>query len=318
MPLLAEYAITPDIFQGGFSSDSDYADELLLQIKDVLLTQGIVRDLRNGEWSSLFSQPDRYVCLKAKELLKKISRESRLSLFPPQLPSIPESDSEWCSEALETHKLKPLQGIIATEMVAEMFKGTATVESIKKLRRTEWWRPLDSGSVQVQRNIKSYLSHLNLIIEKANCLLFIDGNLDPTSWNYSEFTEIVKLILQRERMPLVEIHRQQFSGSSKNRQDLTVSEWRDRFAAPLVPLLKETRLQIDVYIWDRIHDRYLLSNLAGIMLPYGFDTNKRNPEETTTWSRISREVCDCLFRDFDKVSRQHNLVGKFTIKGNDV
>ena len=51
MALLAEYALTPDIFDSASYSNDEIGDVRLQQMKEVLLSEGLVRDLRDGRWS---------------------------------------------------------------------------------------------------------------------------------------------------------------------------------------------------------------------------------------------------------------------------
>ncbi len=72
MALLAEYALTPDIFDQSFYSTEEVADIHLQHLKEALLNEGLVRNLRDGEWLRLFSNNDRPWHIRGKELLKKL------------------------------------------------------------------------------------------------------------------------------------------------------------------------------------------------------------------------------------------------------
>ena len=311
MPLLAEYAIMPDIFFGGFCACNEYEEELFDQLRDVVMTQGLVRDLRNGGWSTLLKQPGSHLSPRANHFLKNIQNKGRVTFFPIQLPCVPKSDLDWCQEAIETHKAKPLSGIIATESVALNFKEYSAVSSINKLRKSGWWKPLDSD-VRVQRNIGSYLEQLQPILEHAKWILFVDGNLDPSADNYADFMQIISILAARERAPYIEIHRQEFSGSVKDKKVRNINEWLDRFS-PILQIVSGKKLHIEVFIWKRIHDRYLLSNLMGLQIPYGFDTNKYKPTEETTWSRLTQKSIDAEYRKVDKAVNWNALVGSFKL-----
>ena len=41
-------------------------------------------------------------------------------------------------------------------------------------------------------------------------------------------------------------------------------------------------LSAELFIWDSVHDRYLISDIVGVMLPNGFDIAKRS-SSTTVW-----------------------------------
>ena len=91
-----------------------------------------------------------------------------------------------------------------------------------------------------------------------------------------------------------------------------VDYFERRFRDGLSGLLRAADLKAEVFVWDDFHDRYLISNLVGISLPNGFDTN-RNPNSATSWTRLSRTDSDDVLREFDPVSRRHTLRASFTI-----
>jgi len=61
-----------------------------------------------------------------------------------------------------------------------------------------------------------------------------------------------------------------------------------------------------------MHDRYLISDLVGINVPYGFDI-ATDPAETSTWSRLGPEERDNQQREFDPAFGIHRLVNYFDI-----
>lgn len=313
MPLLAEYVLTPEILTYSFFSGSELADELLCQIKEVITTQAVVRDLRDGEWSSSLNNPDRQLSPRAKELLKKLRKQYRLCKSQPTLPETPNTELGWCSEALLSNCNKALHGVITTQSVAEIHKTNSLVASINKLRAAKWWNPVDSSSVRICRNIGAFKNELGLVLENANLIMFVDGNLDPSCNNYSDFVYLIEMIAKRNFLPKVEIHRQVFSGSSKNRTDRSIVEWEERFRSSLDRVIAGSGLAVEVFVWDRVHDRYLISNLIGISVPYGFDVNHYDPDEITTWTRIAKRDIESIQREYDPASYMHKLNGKFTI-----
>ena len=118
MPLLADYSLTPDVFDPTSYSSHDLCALHLQVVKDVLLTEGLVRDLRDGEWRRLFSEDGRPWHPRGKELVKKLATQGRLVQFAPMLHACPSDDREWCAEALSTHGTRPFSGgIIVTAPV---------------------------------------------------------------------------------------------------------------------------------------------------------------------------------------------------------
>lgn len=71
-------------------------------------------------------------------------------------------------------------------------------------------------------------------------------------------------------------------------------------------------MTFQVFLWDDLHDRYLISDLLGINLPYGFDTTT-DSTSVTTWSRLGRVERDDVQREFDRASNRHTLRHAFTV-----
>ena len=88
-----------------------------------------------------------------------------------------------------------------------------------------------------------------------------------------------------------------------------MKEFKSQFRDALVEPLRAAGLEARVFIWTKFHDRYLLSNLVGISLPYGFGTG---PGRTTS-ARLRKADCDDIQREFDPNSQRRKLVSNFTI-----
>ena len=92
MPLLADYAITPDVFDVTSYTNDEICRLHLKQIGNVMRTEGLVRDLRAGSWRALVAGGERPWHRRGKELVKKLATQGRLISFPPALPTDPVDD----------------------------------------------------------------------------------------------------------------------------------------------------------------------------------------------------------------------------------
>ena len=135
------------------------------QLQKVFLSEGIVRDLRNGEWQEFFSTPIVPWHPVVRRLLKSLADNGRLVPSAPALYYTPKNDREWCKEALASHENLPLNGIIASSNTKSTHRKNSLVESVEKLdssTRCPWWSPFD-GSIRLKRNIDHYKEALKLI-----------------------------------------------------------------------------------------------------------------------------------------------------------
>ena len=82
MPLLADYAITPDVFDVASYSTAAECEARLDTIRQVMLTAGLVRDLRDGQWRGVFEPDARPWHRRGLELVKKLAVQGRLVPHP--------------------------------------------------------------------------------------------------------------------------------------------------------------------------------------------------------------------------------------------
>ncbi len=312
MSLLADYAITPDVFDVTSYSSEEICRLYLREINAVMRSEGWIRALRLGAWRDLFASDERQWHPRVKELLRKLVPQGRLVGFQPALHVAPASDEDWCAEALATRtELAFAGGIIVTGPVKDSYRSEALVERIDRLDRAPWWDP-SNPSVRLTRSLADYQRQLGPILRCANSLHFIDPHLDPTEDHYEEFGDLLVCAGKRKPAPLIEIHRVCYKGSGRNRTILKVNEFERDFRRELGGALQSAEIQADVFIWDHFHDRYLISNLVGILLPNGFDTS-HNPKDITTWTRLGRRERDEIQREFEEASGRHKLRGRFSI-----
>lgn len=311
MALLAEYAMTPDVFDITSYSSDEVCGLHIQAVKDVMLQEGLVRNLRDGEWARLFSIDHRPWHRRGKELLKKLAVQKRLILHPAMIPASPASDADWCNEALGSHGVKPLSGIIVTDCIAGVYCSEPLIAPIHRLANTPWWTSR-SPSVRLGRTLADYRASLDLVLRHANSLMFIDPHVDPSRAQYRSIVQLVQAAGSRKPAPLIEVHRVCYRGSGPSRQILNPSEIEGTFRNQLTGALQAVGLVMDVFIWDDFHDRYLICDLLGISLPNGFDTTNA-PNAVTTWTRLGRKDRDEIQREFDPASKRHTLRHRFTV-----
>ena len=313
MALLADYAVTPDVFDVTSYSTEGECEARLATIHETMLTEGLVRDLHAGAWSRLFRSGHRPWHRRGRELLKKMAAQGRLLRVEPALPDEPADDRAWCAEALATDDRRRFQGgVITTRSVkeAEAYVRDRRVARIDRLSGAPWWISR-SPSVRVARTPADYEKHLDLVLRFSNSLMFIDPHLDPAKQRYTSFGTLLQRAGNRTPAPGIEIHRVSYEGSA---WPLTEDPmyFRHRFRDALAAPLRAAGLHAEVFIWERFHDRYLISNVVGISLPNGFDVSRARGD-FTTWTRLGRDDRDAIQREFDPVARPDKLVERFGI-----
>jgi hypothetical protein len=203
--MLDEYALVPDIFDPSAYSDPAFIEMCLPHLKEPILREALVRDLCDGGWSQFCLQNSGSLHRLCREILKKLSAGNRLRRFPRNGNLVPGCSSDWCEEAIATSNGDPLTGIIAAHTTKQNVLADS-VASIEKLTGTTWWQARSSTKT-VERKTVEYLKILDRILSQANSLMFIDPNLDPSSFNYRDFHKLLAPLASRAIKPRVEIHR---------------------------------------------------------------------------------------------------------------
>ncbi|MGD9161966.1 MAG: hypothetical protein PVG39_26380 [Desulfobacteraceae bacterium] len=311
MALLAEYVITPDVFDSMSYPLEELGDVCLQNLKEVMLHEALVRNLRDGRWLEVFKDVGRSWHKRGKELLKKLVTQNRLRGFTPVLDGDPQNDTGWCEEGIASHEKDCISGIISTSPICEKFPGNNIVAPIDKLQNAAWWQAR-SPSIRLKRATIDYQNNLNLILECSNSIMFIDPHLDPSKNNYREFIDIISLMTTRSSKPLIELHRVCYFGSGHSRDIISNDEWQEIFRGSLNETLSNEGMEADVFIWDDFHDRYLITDIIGIQLANGFDISG-NSNSMTTWTRLGRNDSDDIQREFDPSSGRHKLRHSFKL-----
>lgn len=310
MGLLAEYALTPDVFDSTAYSSEEICGLRLQALKEVLLHEGLVRNLRSGEWARVFDDSSRAWHQRGKELLKQLRKHHRTVLADATRPTPPQTDAEWCLEALGSHASRPLAGVITTDATAAPHAGKVTVSSVNRLTSAPWWTAR-SPSLRLGRTLTEYQAALASVLRHANSLIFIDPFIDPTDRHqYGDLIRILASLEARTVKPLIEIHRAAWYGGGNDKRP-RVNELVSVLQPSLQAVAKSADISVEVFLWDEIHDRYLITDLIGISLPYGFGTTTA-PNARTTWTRLGSNDRDAVQREFDPAHRQPRH--RFTVK----
>ena len=145
MALLAEYALTPDVFDLTSYSTDEVCGLHLQSIKDVLLHEALVRNLRNGEWATLFSGNYRPWHRRGKELLKKTRSAKTAHPSPSHEASLrPHPMQVGVTKRLTVMGLFRLAGLLL------LVPSPAHTGGSRRRRFINWRRPL-GGLAEVRQ-----------------------------------------------------------------------------------------------------------------------------------------------------------------------
>lgn len=306
--MLDEYALIPDIFDPTAYSRPGLAEICLPHLREPLMKEAIVRDLAGGAWQRFLGAPPFTPHRLCIELLKNLASANRLRPFQRCGAADPVDVPTWCREALAAHAVEAVTAIIATHASVAAQRGSE-ITDIEKITSAPWWANRSPSKTMV-RSLANYQQVLSPILRHANSVMFIDPNLDPTSRNYRDFSQILSLASGRRPSLRIEIHRSLCEGDGPGRTFPIETEWKRRFNG-LAAQARQSGIHLEVYGWDDFHDRYLIADIIGLHVGAGFDTTT-NPRDSTTWGRLGRKDLDHFSAHFHPAKRPADLRWRLT------
>ncbi len=233
--MLSEFALSPAVFRQNSYESSAVADVCLGTMRGALLEDSVVRNLRAGEWAVYLSSQRDLLYPKAKELLKKLISQKRLVEHSSCGGPSPKTDESWENEAIRSHEVKPLSGLIfSRESKEERHSDKPFVACPERLVRTNFWTQR-SCSCRLPRNATEYTRLLRPIFCYANFIAFIDPHIDPERPQYRDFLRLLldPILIQRGVKPRIELHRVAWKGTGHDRrpmvQDVLPDEWIEQW-----------------------------------------------------------------------------------------
>jgi len=131
--------------------------------------------------------------------------------------------------------------------------------------------------------------------------MFIDPYLNPMRTEYDVFEQLFEEIGNSSKKPAIEIHTSAKAEAVINDQEYT-GDLGKNFCDKWRTLAKKNRLVIEVYKWPAFHDRFLITDLIGLSLPFGFQTTP-NQAYKTIWTRLQRKHRDSVQSRFSVTNR---------------
>jgi hypothetical protein len=308
--MLLELAVIPEVFDESAYGNPASCNFCLKVLMPILLEEAVVRDMRDGSWGRWMRKPPMKCHRATVEIIETLAKRQRLNLFPPALATEPTDSSEWCYEALATHEKVELDAIVCANSVASEYPGDKLIHSLEALPDSDWYKNR-ACSLRLKRQSAEYLQNLASPLNRCNSAMFIDPHLDPSRKGYRDFHKLLNIAHRRQAAPIIELHRCSYEGGGENRRMLTLTNVESMFES-LAAALYDANLKAEVFVWDIMHDRYLITNQIGIALLNGFDISQ-DVTELTTWTRLSAKDREDIQREFDPSSRRHQLKYRFEI-----
>jgi hypothetical protein len=307
--MISEIILSPCAFDESGYTNKEICKPILQQMRDILLNEALLTSMCKDEFINyLTSNNERWHTI-FKNLLPNLITQNRFIKREKYLTNTPITDKEWIIEALEVIKnINKIDNIFISAAHHSQFKRqNSKIHSIENIHLSNFWQNR-SCSKRLLLNTIDYINTLELILVNSNSIMFIDPYLDPSPARpCKEFIDILRFIMNNtiKSSVSIEIHLKLNHNDGDNNK---ISDWEKIFSKNIFSKVNN-KLRIKVFIWDNFHDRYLISDLIGISIPYGFDTTS-NTKSITTWTRLSRVDKDAVQKEFDENSVHHNIIEK--------
>jgi hypothetical protein len=288
--VITEVAINPCVFDKGCYSHESLCRHCIGNLWAALERDAMARDLREGDWAKHVIAQARGGALEttARHMVQTLRKKNRFTVAPSELPSEPPDYDAWCEEAKLSDARSDLAGIIVSEAGLANHNAHPKVKSVEKLNKVSWWQDR-SLSAKTARSTAAYLRALGTVLTCAKYLMFVDAFLDPKKPRYADFVSILRAAKRATGpQPKIEIHRVIYEGSGPARRIIKKEELEGHFRAALESEIKALVLQVEVFIWDDYHDRYLLSDVIGLSVSNGFDVDGA-PNARMVFTRLSEK-----------------------------
>jgi len=306
--MLREFAFSPAVFlssaygvttaDGIFYPSEDHGHLALNTLRKGLERGGVVRNLAGGEWLRTVVNAQEGLHPRSREVISKIQKAGRVVPAPLQAAAHPGNEKEWLCEAIASHQAEPrLSQFFGTDSFGAAVSAADYQQLPKGISRLPFFEPFAGGgcSVKVKRTLADYVNVLRPVFKHSRSLMFIDPYLDLEASNYRDFVGLLREVAKVGPDVHVELHRQ-IRVAGPGSQFVPAEEWHHRIRRAIDADPKLRPLKIDIFVWDEFHDRYLISNLMGISIPFGFDTS--NKQDETRWALLTPEDTDDIRTEF--------------------
>lgn len=299
--MIGEFAILPKALRQNSYADPDLARMCLQRLYDCIRNEAVARNLA-GKWAeSVRSQSGLHPC--AREILEHLAKAGRLVPDQMTFPYAPGCDQDWLHAALDSHRKNPLDLIVTRGGMQSERPLPAIASDIKELDRSLWSRN-SSGTIRVEPSIDGYFRSLSQIAKLSKRLVIIDPFLNPEEPNYRDFPRLLVKLIELNRGLFVEIHVKDKEGKHARMEPFKMALQSIKWSG-----------ELQLHVWDKFHDRYVISNLLGVSMQRGLEFGGAMKGELLVWSRLTPEIREQKLKDVDPKLHERRHLDMDVLKG---
>jgi hypothetical protein len=276
--MLQEYAIRPEDFT------TDWRTFNFLKDKFGILLGRVISDFPRGEWVRLALDKCQ---LHGPKRSKVVAWFEKIDGPEPQVNSkyvvlvdrgrqYHETDT-WTENASREHKVRPFCAVISDNQSAEI-----EAHGTNEIWDSDIWG-VDTGDV-IERKADKVAGAVRPLLKYSTEILLVDPHFRAYEKKYRKSFESIARAIDEECVEVnrFEVH---LSVAGKHKDRDPIEDFARYSRENLSPLLPDG-MQVLLYRWEnmprkeRMHPRYVLTDLGGIRYDYGLDAPKEESQTT--------------------------------------
>ena len=322
LPVLYEFAMTPELFDASVANTDGRAGVILVELLRGIAENGLLANLHKDRWL-------RHVTEKRATTLSPALRDKvftclsvlhdrhRLVRHPKCMSGDPGTDMDWLNLVLESHQRIPFHAIVLSQPMIDNCgqECDALVEFFGSLDSVQW-NGRRKRSLTLTRSDAGYRAALAPILRYAKSLSLIDPYMNSHESRYFDTVSICSNVMgQRGYARLqgrIHIHAEEGKQKPYGR---SLTDYLDAWEQKLRPLVVADGHRFKVFLWESIpgsesmHDRFILTDQCAISTPGGLDCRTHSHANSTDWNLLDEDVRQHRWNEYDPPMSPFKLLG---------
>lgn len=308
--MLFEHAMTPELFDSAFLNTNDSNEIILVQILRGLAEFGILANLNKDGWIRHVKERVNTLSPATKDkvisCLTVLHDRNRLVRHPRSMTGNPISDCDWLKLALVSHERIPFHAIILSQKLMDNCncESSEFVEFSVSLDSTQW-NDCRRRTLTLNKSRADYRSNLAPVLRHARKLALVDPYFKCVKRYIDTIKICSNLFGDRGHIRLngqIQIHALNDHRNPHHCIDDRLAEWERNLRS----LADNDGHIFKVFLWEnkpdsraKMHDRYILTDQCGILIPGGLDCYDSSRAISTDWSLIDEDVRQNRWANYD-------------------
>lgn len=229
--------------------------------------------------------------------------ESLLTLDPLLIPRTSEWDprEDWLPNAMNEHSKRPFYGILARSnplQATDVVCANQIEPNLAPLPKL--WEP--RTSIPVVRRAETMAKCVSLLLRHCSMIHFVDPHFDPGNRRHTLPLQAFLKIIESRRAQNEDLFSIHYHTGDKNKDLGSFKVNLERWVRPFLP----SGSQLEIVRWkeEQLHNRYILTDLGGVMFGNGLDQDDNEPPSIDSVTILNPSHCCELLEDYSPTSRR--------------